>query len=200
MNKIKFIIVAFVMSAMAAPAFADQQLIDAVIGAAVGGGGTRALYKGNNQSKRNILTAAGALGGAWVGSKVGDDSGRRFEQQQAQRESHFQQSQPMNNGYQGGFSGSSSSSRMVRAVDVSQPSTTWVEEPVRVETQPVYVSSQPVRRVVRPVVSGSCANEEYYRGEFNPEAAQAYCQGRKDAEARRARVVQQAYADGLSGN
>lgn len=87
----KKIAIAVLAMAVSAPSFADQQLVDGIIGAVVGGGGARALYKGNDNRKRNMITAAGALGGMWVGSKIGDDSERHHQERLAMQQQGYDQ-------------------------------------------------------------------------------------------------------------
>lgn len=209
MKTIKTFIVAIAMFAMAAPAFADQQMIDSLIGAVVGGGAGRYACRNCNTKSKNIATAVTGLAGAWVGGKVGDDSGTRFQAQQDQREDHFQQQQyqqrqiVMANQNRGGYAGSVDNSRAVNTVDVSQDNGGWApvpeaaRRPVRFVEAPrdVVVERAPVRHA--PVAAG-CDREEYYHGQFNPEAARAFCIGREEARARRVQQIRDAYQEGLA--
>lgn len=182
MKTIKLFILAIAMFAMATPAFADQQLIDSLVGAVAGGGVGRYACRNCKQSTKNIATGVAALGGAWVGSKVGDDSGQRFQQDQQQRadianarmaQNDRRQEQPV---YQQTYARSAP--------------TTWINN--EVEVAPVAVT-----RVVRaaPVARTAECDEEYYHGNFNPEVAHAYCEGRRQRE----QAVRQAYSEGLAG-
>lgn len=191
MNIIKRILIAVSLIAFAAPAMADQQGIDTLIGAVLGGGGARALSSHvQSNSKRNMITAAGALAGAWGGSKIGDDSGQRFQQQMDQRERHFQQTQVNVSQNDGQWhTVSEPSNRSVAPVYVNEPVRTVYTE----ERAPVVV---PVRRVVTQRTTD--CDEEYYRGQYDPEMAQAFCKGLREAAARRQQQLREAYIAGLS--
>jgi hypothetical protein len=148
----------------------------AILGAIVG----RAGCHNCNARNQNLATGAGALAGGLLGYSVGDRQDRREAIQQSR----------------GGFSDTVNSSRTVRTVDVSQGqpmASEWVEQPV-VQTR--YVEPVQVRTVRQPAVvrDGGC-DEQYFHGTYNPEAAQAYCQGRRERE----RMVREAYAEGLAG-
>jgi len=175
MKHTKRIVIALVLAALSLPALADNQLIDSLIGAAVGGGGARALCRHCNTRNRNVATAVGALGGAWVGSSVGDSTNARFNPQQqyyapqtyAMQETAYR-SEPV---------------RTMSWVPQQASPSVWEDQP------------QP-RRPARVVVSrnGDC-DEEYYHGRYDPEMARAYCEGRYSRERR----VREAYEEGLSG-
>lgn len=165
MNIAKQFFIAFILYSMTVPVFAGNQLIDSLIGAAAGGGAARAICHNCNTRNRNIATAAGALGGAWVGSNIGDSSNHRRQQQ-------FQPTQTYGDAYR-------ESVRQVVPVE-----TTYVREetPTRVAE-----STRVVRR------DRDC-DEEYYHGQYNPELAHAYCEGRRA----RLRQMQEAYSEGYA--
>jgi hypothetical protein len=182
MSSIKSIFIAFVMSTLAVPAFADNQMVDSLIGAAAGAAAARGLCHNCNTRHKNAATAVGGLGGAWVGSSVGDASNATFNPPQRRQQ---QMANVDQNNYR----------RQPQSAPIG---TTWINEPA---AQPVQQAQyvQPVQtRVVRPTpvaTNRSDCDEEYYRGEFNPELARVYCQGKRDRD----RQLRQAYNDGLSG-
>lgn len=184
MKTIKTLIIAVLSFALAAPAFADNQFIDGLIGAVAGTAVGSKVGKGNG---RKAAMVAGALGGAWLGNTIGDDSERQHRE--TLRANAYQTSAERN-GY----------------VSTSQRS--YVAAPARQEIE--YVEQPVQRRQVMVRQSQQTMQDcdtENYNGEFDPEMAQAYCRG----QAERARVeqrrmqrekqiaMQQAYQAGLQG-
>lgn len=134
-------------------------------GAIVGAVAGRALTRHSDQRTQNIATGLGALAGGMAGNAYGDRADRREVIQQQYANNDTYRSLPQE-------------TRVVRSVETPRV-TEWVEQP------------QPVQRVSR----GSDCDEAYYRGQYNPEAAQAYCQGRRERD----RQVREAYQAGLAG-
>jgi hypothetical protein len=130
---------------------------------------------------------AGALGGAWLGSTIGDDSERRHRET---LRSNAYQTSAERNGYISSAERNYEPAPRYREVE-------YVEQPVQrrqVFVQQSYQSMQ------------DCDTENY-NGEYDPEMAQAYCRGQAErarVEARRlqrerARAMQNAYQSGLQG-
>lgn len=189
----KKIAIAVLAMAVSAPSFADQQVVDGIIGAVVGGGGARALYKGNDNRKRNMITAAGALGGMWVGSKIGDDSERRHQENlQAQYDNgpraysyDNRQVQPMS---AGNYAVSRPVySRSARYDAPSIPREEFRDDDVDVNVQ-VNVPQAATTISYRDSGYRGCDGGGY----TDPEAARAYCAGR-------AAHIRQAYERGVRG-
>ncbi len=194
MNSIKRILIAVSLIAFTSSAFADQQVVDTVGGGVVGGGIVRALTSHmTNNRNRNIATGLGVLAGAWAGSKVGDDSESHFQQQQQQRERHYQQGQANMVQSDGQWhTVNDTSNRAVAPVYVDQPvRTVYVDD--RAPVAPVAV---PVRHVV--VHHSNDCDEEYYRGRYDPEMAQAFCKGLREAATQRQQQLREAYMAGLA--
>lgn len=184
MKSIKTLIIAVLSLALAAPAFADNQLIDSLIGAAVGTAAGSKVGKGNG---RKAAMVAGALGGAWVGSTIGDDSERRHRET---LRSNAWQTSAERNGY------------VSSAESNYQPAPRYQE--VEYVAQPVQRQQVIVRQSYQPMQD---CDTENYNGEYDPEMAQAYCRGQAERariEARRMqrekeRAIQNAYQAGLRG-
>lgn len=158
------------------PAFAgttSESATGALLGAIAG----RAVTRNSDSRKQNIATGVGALAGGMLGYSMADRNDRRENRADAQTY-----------GNQGG-----SFARTVQPVYADSCSNDgWVEQPVverRVVVQPAIE-----RRVVREVRSEGC-DTEYFRGQYDPEAAAAYCEGKRAREDR----LRQAYQAGLNG-
>lgn len=182
MKSIRICVIAVTLL-MAQSAFAGQwgeTTTGAVVGAIIGRGACSHCSTRN----QNIATGVMAVAGGLAGNAYGDRADR---QEATQR---------------GSYASSVDNTRVVRTVDVSRsmPSNDgWVDQgpatPVVQETRYVETTRPVIRRVVQPVVRESGCDEEYFHGQFNPEAAQAYCQGKRERE----RMVREAYAEGLAG-
>lgn len=200
MKSIKQFFVALVILSLSVPALADD-FINSVLGAAIGGAAGSKIGNGNG---RKAAIVAGALGGAFLGGNADQSTERRHRetlQNQSDNTTRMMDSH-QNNGYRSNVQETTyiQPTRMVSQY-VEQPSRTVVEyvEPV-VERR--------VRQAPQQQQGNGCGNEEYYDGQYNPEAAQAFCRGmveRKKAEQARRRtqqdqVVRDAYNAGLTGN
>lgn len=182
MKYLKSIIIAVLSFALVVPAYADNQVIDSLIGGAIGGAAGNQIGKGRG---KQAATVAGALAGAWLGGTIGDDSERRHREQlrsQGYATSAERNEQERNSSYQ------------------QRPA---YREPVRQYSQPEYYEQRPARQA-QPV---SNCDEEYYKGEYNPDLAQAFCRGQAQRarldqarmQRERAQMADQAYQEGLQG-
>lgn len=184
MKYLKSIIIAVLSFALVVPAYADNQVIDSLIGGAIGGAAGNQIGKGRG---KQAATVAGALAGAWLGGTIGDDSERRHREQLRSQ----------------GYMTSAERNELERNASYQQRPAPAYREPVRQYSQPEYYEHRPVRQAA-PV---SNCDEEYYKGEYNPDLAQAFCRGQAQRErieqARmqrlRAQMADQAYQEGLQG-
>lgn len=198
MKTIKAIVAIFLAATFITPAFAgtnSETGAGALVGALMG----RGICHNCNTRNQNIATGVGALAGAFTGYSMGDRNDRRMDQQQ----------QRINND---AYANQNYQTRTVAPVYVNsnqpvQSNDGWVDmgpaqvaqvaQETRVVRQPVIVHTdyvQPVQQPVRRVQRGDC-DEEYYHGNYNPQAAHAYCEGRRQRE----REVLTAYQEGLNG-
>lgn len=187
MKKI-FTIFVLAIASLQTPAFAgtDQETIaGAVIGAALG----RAGCHNCNQRTQNIATGVGALAGGLVGNSYGDRQDRREATQRGTWQQPTQTAYVPTN--QGG-----SFSRTVQPTYSNAVASNdgWVTQPEPIVERRVYVQPVVQRQVTRVTRDDNC-DEQNYRGNYNPEAARAYCDGRRERE----RQVREAYAEGLAG-
>lgn len=199
MKSIKTLFVSFILFTIAVPAFAGQWG-DTATGGVIGAIAGRGICNNCSSRNKNIATGAMAIGGALLGNSIGSRSDRQADMQQqrisqqGQQQGQWQEvsSQPVGGSF----------SRTVRSVDVSQQQpTTWITDD---QPQPVVrrVAVMPSREIIerRPVSvqqDVEC-DEEYYHGQFNPEAAHAYCKGRRDSAKIRERQIREAYQEGLA--
>lgn len=174
MKSIKTLIIAVLSFSLAAPAFADNQLIDSLIGSAVGAAAGSKIGKGNG---RKAAMVAGALGGAWLGSTIGDDSERRHRET---LRSNAYQTSAERNGYV------SSAERIE-----------YVEQPVQRRQVIVRPSQQMMQDCDTENYNGEYDPEmaqAYCRGQAERERMEA-----RRIQRERARAVQNAYQAGLQG-
>lgn len=170
MKSIKTLFIAILIAALATPAFAGSNA-ETGFGAIAGAIAGRALTRNSSQRTQNIATGLGMLAGGLAGNAYGDRQDRReaIERQYANNDTI--RSLP---------------SRTVNSMDAGG----WVEQPAVTETR--YVSQPVQTRTIRQTTQRDGCDEEYYHGEYNPEMAAAYCQGRRER-------IRQAYNEGLNG-
>jgi len=181
MKTIKQIFVAVMILVLAVPAMADNQVIDSLIGGAIGGAAGNQIGKGRG---KQAATVAGALAGAWLGGTIGDDSGSRHRD-------NLQMQQRQINSQQNGYAGN-----VQRVV--------YEQAPQRQVVQYVEAPQQQRRQVVQQNVG---CDTEYYNGEYDPEVAQAFCQGQEErarqnyqrSKKDKERAIRSAYQAGLQG-
>lgn len=183
MNYVKSFIVAVMIAAFAIPAQADD-FINAVLGAGLGAAAGSKVGNGNG---RKAAIAVGALGGAFLGGNADQATERRHREmlhaQGYMTSAERNELERNNRGY-------------------VPPQQVAYREPVRQYAQSEYYEQRPVRAV--PV---STCDTEYYKGEYNPDLAQAFCRGQMQRERleyaqlqrERARQADQAYQEGLQG-
>lgn len=221
MKSIKLFFVAILTMAITVPAFAgDNSTIDSLIGAVVGGGGARALSSHvQSNSKRNMITGVGALAGAWAGNTIGDTSGQRHNDQMARQDraldqndrqyyttvNQYQQQARMEDQQRYSRASNDMDNRQVTPVIINTGGDVQRQAPQTVMYHDVerYVPQEARReeRHERRVASrDTCVDEEYFNGEYNPEAAVAFCRGTQAKKERQARVVHDAYLAGLNSN
>lgn len=175
MKAIKTFVAMFLAITFAIPAYAgtlSETLAGVAAGGLVGGVGCR-----NCDSRtRNRVAGATAIAGGLIGYSMGDRSDRREAIDQQRYQPQYQQ-QPV-------------------LVASPHPQQVWVEQPqVQTQIPSAYRQMYYGKSVQRAAVEGDC-DEQYYRGTYNPDAAHAYCEGRRQRE----RQVQDAYQAGLQGN
>ncbi len=216
MKSIKNAIIAFALIAMAVPAFAQQQqqqLINNLVGAAIGGGVARYATRGQDSRTQNIATAAGAIGGAWITSATADNSmGRQTRHMRDSSQYSQSQYQGSNNGQYNNSGSSYNNGQYNRPpMPTYQPASYqppsnngWNNQPpapvvVVVEDSHQQDTYRQDPRQRQQSYNDGC-DEYYYHNEYNPAAAQAYCKGHREAESKkREHAVKEAYAAGLSG-
>lgn len=176
MKAFKIIIALILSAATAIPVSAgtlSETLGGTIIGGAIGGVGCRNC----NPKTRNIAAGVGAVAGGLVGYSMGDRSDRREAIEQQRYQPQYQSAPVL--------------------VASPRPQEVWVEQaqPVQQQIPSAYRQMYYSKSVQRAAVEGDC-DEQYYRGTYNPDAAHAYCEGRRERE----RQVQSAYQAGLNGN
>lgn len=181
MKTIKALIAVVLVSSFNMPVFAGtntETAAGAVIGGLVGG----AACRNCSPRSRNIAAGVAALAGGLVGNSMGDRSDRR----EAQVQQHLNNETTYVN-------------RPVEPVLVASPRPTVQQDEVVVQRLgpfPAYRQTRYVQQAApAPAPAGEC-DEQYYRGNYNPQAAHAYCEGRRVRE----RQVREAYEEGLAGN